>query len=246
MIYFANGTLFGTPTGGNLAANPTPTKFGILQDVSVDFSGDSKELFGQNQFPVDSARGKIKIGWKAKFASVNGKMLNDLFFADVITTPMNLFAIDEAAAIPTTPFTISVANHTKWVADDGVINVSTGEQLVATTGAVGTGQYSVASGVYTFASADTGTAVIISYSYNAGTGVGNRISIVNHPMGYSPQFKMELTNNYQGKSLSLTLNACRANKLTFATKVDDYAIPEFDGTAFCDASGNVGFFDISD
>jgi len=47
-------------------------KFGTLQDVSIDFSGDIKE-FGQYQFAFDTARGKIKIQWKAKFATINGK-----------------------------------------------------------------------------------------------------------------------------------------------------------------------------
>src|SRR5438552_1643257 len=104
-VNFGTGTLFATPNAGDLAANPTPMKFGTLQDVSIDFSGDIKELFGQYQFAVDTARGKIKIAWKAKFATINGKQLNDLFFAESLVSPEVQGIVDEAGgAIPTTPF----------------------------------------------------------------------------------------------------------------------------------------------
>jgi hypothetical protein len=47
--------------------------FGVLQDVSVDISGDIKELYGQNQFAEAVARGKAKISCKAKFGRINGR-----------------------------------------------------------------------------------------------------------------------------------------------------------------------------
>ena len=77
MFEFGAGTLWGFPVGGNTAANPTPMKFGTLQDVSLDISGDVKQLYGQKQFPEAVARGKCKITGKSKFAAINGKMLNE-------------------------------------------------------------------------------------------------------------------------------------------------------------------------
>ena len=47
MFEFGSGTLWGFPVGGNTATNPTPMKFGTLQDVSLDISGDVKQLYGQ-------------------------------------------------------------------------------------------------------------------------------------------------------------------------------------------------------
>jgi hypothetical protein len=84
MFEFGAGTLWGFPVGGNTAANPTPMKFGTLQDVSLDISGDVKQLYGQKQFPEAVARGKCKITGKSKFAAINGKMLNDLFFGQTM------------------------------------------------------------------------------------------------------------------------------------------------------------------
>ena len=95
MFEFGSGTLWGFPVGGNVAANPTPKKFGTLQDVSLDISGDVKQLYGQKQFPEAVARGKCKITGKAKFASVNGKQLNDLFFGQTMGSGMVQTALDE-------------------------------------------------------------------------------------------------------------------------------------------------------
>ena len=54
---FGVGFLFATPAG----ANATPMRFGALQDVSVDFSFDTKALYGSSQFALEQARGKGKI-----------------------------------------------------------------------------------------------------------------------------------------------------------------------------------------
>jgi hypothetical protein len=75
--------------------------------------------------------------------------------------------------IPAYPFEITVQYpYPLFVVDNGVKNAAPGGaslQLV-TSGAPGAGQYSVASGVYTFSSADqaSGVSVMISYKYIAG------------------------------------------------------------------------------
>ena len=51
-----------------------------LQDVSLDISFSSKQLFGQYQFPIALARGEGKITGKAKFANIDGPLFNDCFF----------------------------------------------------------------------------------------------------------------------------------------------------------------------
>ena len=112
MFEFGSGTLWGFPVGGNTAANPTPMKFGTLQDVSLDISGDVKQLYGQKQFPEAVARGKCKITGKSKFAAINGKMLNDLFFGQTMPAGMIKTSLDEdIAPIPATPFQITVVQR---------------------------------------------------------------------------------------------------------------------------------------
>jgi hypothetical protein len=108
---FGAGALWGTAltdASGAAIANPTPILFGVLQDVSVDISGDIKELYGQNQFAEAVARGKAKISSKAKFGRINGRLLNDLFFGQTMTSSIVANVYDTTgAAIPATPFQIT-------------------------------------------------------------------------------------------------------------------------------------------
>ena len=79
---FGVGFLFATPQG----ANPTPTRFGRLQDVGVDFSYDSKLLYGSNQYALEQARGKAKIELKAAVGVVDPALFNNVFFGLTTTT----------------------------------------------------------------------------------------------------------------------------------------------------------------
>lgn len=73
---------------------------------------------------------------------------------------------DEEQTIPATPYAITTDQiNGKWMQDDGVTYAATGISLTAVNGTPATGQYNAAGGVYTFAAADTGLDVLISYSY---------------------------------------------------------------------------------
>jgi len=54
--------LYGIPNYGNLATNPTPLQFGLLQEVQLEFKGDLKRLYGTQQFALSIARGKVTEG----------------------------------------------------------------------------------------------------------------------------------------------------------------------------------------
>jgi hypothetical protein len=241
---FGAGILWGTAlldASGNAIANPSPVQFGELQDVSLDISFDTKMLHGQNQFPVAIGRGKGKISGKSKFARLNGRILNDLFFGQTLSNGILSDVYDTTgAAIPTTPFTITptVPSSGTWSADLGVRNAN-GVPMTRVASGPTTGQYSVSAGVYTFAAADTGLTVFISYQYTATSTSAKKSTVVNLPMGYAPSFKCDLYMPYQGKSLICSLPNCIGSKLQLATKLDDFFIPEFDFEGFADSSGNV-------
>ena len=70
MHEFGVGALFAKfPDGSSV-------EFGTLQDCSLDFSFDKKELYGRNQYPVEIARGKGKIDGKATYANITAEALN--------------------------------------------------------------------------------------------------------------------------------------------------------------------------
>lgn len=230
---FGSGLLWGTPqqdASGNAISNPSPVLFGTMQDVSVDISFDLKQLYGQKQFPVALGRGKGKIDCKAHIASINGALMNSILFGQTLTAGGLADYYDQTGtAIPATPFEITptVPSSGTWSADLGVRKAD-GTHMTRVASAPATGQYSVSAGVYTFAAADTGTTVYIDYQYTYTSTVAQNSNVSNLTMGYAPSFRADLLMPYGGKNLVLTLYWCIGSKLSMATKLDDFTVPEFD------------------
>lgn len=238
---FGSGSLFGVNT---TTANSTPQKFGALQDVTLDFSFTSKELRGQYQFPLTVARGTGKVTGKAKFGQISGKLMSDLFFGTTSAQGKVMTAIDEAGTITTN--TITAANGGTFVDDLGCYEAATGIPFVKVATAPAVGQYSVsAAGVYTFAAGDTGKAMKINYTYTVADS-GYKTTISNQLIGAAPKFKVVLNDIYEGKNLTVVLNACTSSKLQIATKLEDFIIPEIDFEAMADASNTIGTISIDD
>lgn len=238
---FGSGVLYGVPNAGNLATNPTPQKFGVLQSVHIDFKGDLKKLHGQSQFPVAKARGKIDVSGKASFGTIDPAMLNQLYFGQASTAGMTVMAVDEAGVIPSTPFQITVLNAGTFVTDFGVIDTASGIGLERVAAAPATGQYSVnaTTGVYTFAAADTGKAVKISYT-STSAGAGKTITLSNQLMGYAPEFRMFLWNTFRGKRFGLELYSCTMGQMTLPTKQEDFWVSDITFDAGVDATDVLG------
>jgi hypothetical protein len=238
---FGSGNLFGLVLAGGVLV---PRKFAALQDVSIDFAFTMKELYGQNQFPLAIARGQGKITGKAKAANINAGHYNDIFFGQANTTGQKLAVIGEAGNIGLTPFQVTVANSATFFEDMGVVFTVTGVPLTRVAAAPTTGQYTVAAGVYTFAAADTNLAVLIDYTFTPASG-GLTTTINNLLSGTTPTFVGVFPISYTmqngvKKTLYVRLNSCYSSKLTLATKIDDFLIPEFDFSAGADVSGIVG------
>ncbi len=250
---FGSGVVFAVPltnAQGSPITSGTPVRFGVLQDVSVDFSFTNKELHGQNQFPVAIGRGQGKITGKAKFGQFNGALVNSLFFGQTLAAGQSTIADKEVLTIASD--TGTVTNSTTFEDDLGAVYASSGLPLTRVASTPITGQYSVTpAGVYTFATADSGAVtgnILVSYRYQTtSTGTtATSIALTNQLMGYAPTFRAELYVPYASKQLVITLNQCIGSKLNFATKLDDFLIPEFDFEAFSDASNNIGSLNFAE
>lgn len=244
MKNFGTGTVWAAQTMdalGNAIAVPTPIKFGILQDVGLDFSRDIKELYGQLGMPIAVGGGKMKIDCKVKFAEFNGRLFNDLFFGQGTTAGTMTAASEDlvGVAIPSTPFTIAVTppNSGTFSRDLGVRD-SNGVAFKRVSSAPATGQYSLTGSTYTFAAADTGRIVYISYAYTYTLAGAQSVTLNNVQMGNVPIFGMDLAMPYQGKNLYLRLPSCAAKKLTFNPKQDDFTELDMDISVFADSSTN--------
>jgi hypothetical protein len=76
------------------------------------------------------------------------------------------YQVSEQQLIPAAPYQVSLAQPLgAWTVDVAVVNATTGVMFLPVSGAPAAGQYSVSSGIYTFAAADTGATVTISYGY---------------------------------------------------------------------------------
>jgi hypothetical protein len=246
---FGAGALWGNRTDVT-GSGIGPDQFGILQDVTIDFSFETRELYGQYQFPVDIGRGKGKITGKAKVANIAAAVYGDLFFGSTPTTGMTTVAENETAPVPASPgpYTITVTNAADYVDDLGVYyssGANAPNRFTRVTTPSSAGQYSVnlSTGVYTFAAADADAVVAISYIYTDATN-GKTVTITNQLMGVTPLFKATFytVKAIEGvsKDMALVLNRCTSSSLSFPTRNDDFEIPEFSFSAYADASGIVG------
>lgn len=242
---FGSGTGWCTPlTDYTGAAIVTPTPFLVagMQDISLDLSADLKMLYGSSSYAIAIGRGKQKFDVKAKNAQVTARIWNNIFFGMPLAAGIKTTVFDAVgAAIPATPFQITptVPNSGTWVYDLGVRDINNLSYARVVSGPT-TGQYSVAAGVYTFATADTGKTVFIDYSYTATSTVAQKMSILNPIMGQAPTFQFDMTIPYSGNNFSLTLNSCVATKMSIGTKLDDFTLPEFDFSAQAPGAAAVG------
>lgn len=241
MFQFGIGGLFARPTGGNLATPSFPQQFGTLQDVNVDIDQKLVELRGKNKFPDDIAPSDMSIKGKAAFARLEVEIYNALFFGDSIATGVEVIVQDEAGTVSSNA--VTVAGNGTFDQDLGVryANGAGALQKVG-SGNEAVGKYSVVEsgngkGVYTFASGDNNTAMLLSYRKSDGSN-GRTLTVTNRLQGYGPTFEIYLSMPYQGNN-ALHLLACRASKMSAPAKRDGYVIADFEFQAFADASGNV-------
>ena len=248
MYNFGAGTLIGVPTNdstGTAITNPTPVRVAQLQDISIDMSVELKTLYGSGRYPLAVGQGKGKIEIKAKQADFDASVLGSLFLGKTAAGTISAVVLDAVSTIPTTPFqvTISPPSSGTFVADLGVTNASTGATLTRVASGPTTGQYSVntGTGVYTFASADTGNSVKISYEYTATSAAAKKFALTNDTMGATPAFSAYFSNSYDGKTLAVKFNRMVSAKLALPLKNDDFAIYDFEAEAFADSAGNIGY-----
>lgn len=239
-LIFGVGALWGQRTD---IPGVGPDQFAILQDNSIDFTFEVKELYSQLGYPVDIARGKGKVTGKAKTARVFAALYGDIFFGDPVVAGEQNVSQNEVRTL--TAATATVTNATSFVADLGVYYNAAGNlRFTYVTGAPSaTGQYSTGTnGTYTFFTGDTSAVVSISYVYSDAN--GKTVTINNHFMGYTPTF---MGTFYQSRStlggagqLTMRLNQCISSHLTIPTRIDDYAIWDFDFQAFAGGNNVVG------
>lgn len=241
MFVFGSGVLQGFRTD---IVNSTPVNFGLVQDVTLDWSFDLKEGYGQYQHPVVLARGKAKVSGKAKVLRASGLAIGNLFFGITPTVGQTATSFAEQGTV--TAGAVTVANSgANFGVDYGVVYQATGLPLTKVASAPAVGQYSVAAGVYTFNVGDNTKAVLISYTY-AIPGSGQKIVVTNQLMGFTPTFSANFFSTFQGNPITVNLPNCASAKMNFGGKLDDYTMPDFDFGIYADATNTIGTWSFAE
>lgn len=240
---FGAGRFFGI----NNVTNPTPMRAYVPQDQSIDFKIATKELSGENKFPVAVAAGGASVTGKVTLGANNARLFADLMFNVGSSVGSTIEQEREAAAIPGTPYQVTVANAARFTVDLGVTLASDGTVFVRVASAPTIGQYSVnvGTGVYTFAAADTLKNVVISYLYTSAT-IGETLTVINTLQGPAGAFTGVMVFPYGSEQDVLVLNNCISTDGSIATKQGDYAKPSFGFMAATDASDTLGSFSFAE
>jgi hypothetical protein len=252
-ILFGVANVFVNPTTGNIPLKPTNQQLITLQDFAIDIDVTVKDLRGQFQFPDDTADADRKITWKSGFGRMDIDAWNNVVFGEEsITSGGEDVNVNEQHTVPaSTPFTITVTNSANFVKDEGAIYASgtaaqIGQKLQNNgLSSPSTGQYiNSVGGVYTFAAADAGLVVNISYISTVTSGRGLLVS--NHTQGWGPGLEIYAANPYQEFTAGIPnyvhLYACKVTKTGMPLKRADYMITTLEGEAYADSSGRVAYF----
>lgn len=219
-ISFSAGFLALKPQG----TNQTPVMIGGLSDVKIKLSQKKIPLPGGTVFPEDFAAGPGEGTGSCKFRSWGSGTFAAVISGATTATGEKRGVFEEQATIPTTPFQVTVANGATFFEDLGVYNVNTGLYMLRVASAPATGQYSVndATGLYTFAAADTGNVVRISYSYTSAS-TGKTATYSNALQGQATKFILTGFNTYGTKRKGYRFPAVVFDDLDIGFQLSQFA-----------------------
>lgn len=237
-------------------AVPSPVNVGYAQEFSIELAGQTKQLYGQKQYPLVAARSTVKASGKIKAAVFSGLAWNAMMFGENSFQSGGVtWNIDSTYSVPSTAaYAVTVQNSTIFEADLGVRYSTNGLpfQRVSTTTVstdMAAGQYSAGSGVYTFAAADAAAAVKITYTTTKLT--GQTLRVTNKDIGFTPTFQLDYYTNLNqptSKPFSARVFAAIDSKLSLGFKLEDFAMPELEFDLFADNQDRIidfGFPEVS-
>lgn len=247
---FGTGLLALTP---NLTAPVTPVVVAVLEDISLDASFKIVDLVGNLQFAVDKAKAEGKLSGKFKSGYFAGGLINAILSGSTSAVGSNVAVFGESFTLAAGTYTtVKGALTVAGAAGDlGVFDVTANKFLTAVTSGPTTGQYvpATSSGVMTFAAADNGHIIQVSYIYT-GAAIGTTIQLNNQMMGMNTTFQMRLFNNYSAAagganiatSAGLYLPVVTIPKLSLAFKNSGFMEKSVDFECSANAAGAIATF----
>ena len=240
---FGSGRMFAI---ANLA-NPTPARALVAQSQTIDLKRKVESLFGENQLAAEIGAGEMEVTGKVEYGKFNPRMFADIMLGVGSSTGSYAEADGEAGTVAGTgPYIITVINSATWLTDLGVIDVATGNRMTrVASGPVAAKSYTVTAGVYTFATGDSGSNKLISYSYTSST-VGETVTATNQLQGLTGSFQAVHVMPWGTEQSMVVFNKCLAAGASIANKKSGFGSQSLDFTAGCDTTGTLGTFSFAE
>jgi hypothetical protein len=237
---FGAGRVFMT---GNYT-NPTPARAIVPQSQAIDVKRKVESLFGENQLAVAVAAGSMEVTGKVEYSKSNARLFADILFGATSASGSYAESDNEAGTVATSsPFTVSVANHSTFLFDLGVKNTTTGQLMtcVAAASEVAGKSYSLntTTGVYTFNASDSGASVSISYAYTVAA-TGETISLTNALQGNTGNFQAVHVFPWASEQDMIVLYSCIASSAALSAKQSAFGSTSLDYTAGVNGSNVLG------
>jgi hypothetical protein len=218
-----------------------PINIGYANELSIDESGTTKQLYGQNQYALVAARSTLKSTGKIKAATFSGLAWNAAFYGQSFTSGGVIWNVGETGTVGTGPETYQVTNHATFDSDLGVIFTDTGLPAVCVAASPVAGvSYTQSGGTYTFATGDSGRPIAVTY--RSTTTAGQTLSILNKPIGFTPTFQLDYFTTLSQptpKPIVMRIYSCIGGKKSMGFKLEDFAMPEFDFDFFALSNNKV-------
>lgn len=232
-LYFGLGQVSLIPFG---VTNPTAVPVALLTDISVTFKATTKTFAGSMQMDVDAVVSHYAIDFKAKTAQINGALLSSVLAGSTVATGSVRGIAGETATIPTTPFTVTVAQGATFKEDLGVLDLTTNKYMSRAATSTGAGVFSVntTTGVYTFNTADSGHSVAISYSYTSTSGLTT--TYLNQLAGTTNFFALAMYESVNGRNQGRRFSRVIIADLGIAWKATEYTMLDVSGVVVQDSA----------
>lgn len=240
--------VFGATTGTSTIqqANNEGGPNGTAIPAAVTIATSAQTSSGSNVLTFTSTTGVV-VGTSITVAGVPVGTVVQSLTSTTVTMSANATATISAATNVVFGPSIAAVNAATFQMDLGVINATTGIQMSPVASAPAAGEYSLINGNYLFAAADSGTPVLLSYSYMK-TG-GAAFTYNAQQMGARPSFMLQLSNRMQSNNpaysampLTATLYCVGIDKFSFDQKNEDWVVLESDFSAAQGFGGNTVTF----
>lgn len=234
---------------GGLVAVPKPIVLSSVTDYSADHKLDVKMHDGRTLVSVAGMATKIEHTLSITNNKHSSETLNLAIPESITSGHTRIYSDKTAFAIPTTPFTNTVAppNSGVFVSDGGVFYganglASDGKQLTPVAATPAEGQYTVSSlGAYLYAAADAGRLVKRNYVYSVAA-IGSSVTSLNRESGSTAEYSLVLaTGVFLGVTTTYTFPRVIIKSQSAGAKKDDFQSTKYDLAVLADPVSDIIF-----